>query len=73
MGYCLAVNIRNDRIAKSLEAYNKYVERNGVPTEAEMNELRIKFNQKDQSRLYWWSLKVYNGWLYTTKKRLIWG
>ena len=74
MSYILAKKIFDDRIGKSLAAYDKYVKRNGVPTAEEMAEFRASFPdlKKKSSRLYWWGIKVYNGWLYTTTKQTIW-
>jgi hypothetical protein len=75
MSYMLAARIREDKINKSVAAYEKYVERNGEPTAEQMKEFLTveipKLYARD-TRLYWWGIKVYNGWLWTTQKKLIW-
>jgi len=75
MSYILAARIREDRINKSVEKYNAYVEKNGEPTAEDMKALIEKSHQwrKDgETRLQWWAIKVYNGWLFTTQKKTIW-
>ena len=74
MSYILAKKIFDDRIEKSLAAYDKYVERNGVPTAEDMKQFlaSIPDLRKKSPKLGWWGVKVYNGWLYTTEKRTIW-
>jgi hypothetical protein len=75
MSYILARRITEDRIAKSLEKYNAYVAKNGEPTAEDMKALiekAHKWSKAGESRLYWWAIKVYNGWLYTTEKKTIW-
>ena len=75
MSYTFAARIHADRIEKSLAAYEKYVEKNGEPTKEQMVEFFKKLPElrKKGPGLYWWGLKVYNGWLYETEKKYIWG
>ena len=70
----MMVNIRQDRIAKSLTAYDKYVQKNGEPTDKDMRKLFDSFDdlEKKGPGLYWWGVKVYNGWCLTNKKSPIW-
>ena len=74
MSYTMMNKIRQDRIAKSLTAYDKYVERNGVPTAEDMQEFWVEMCEKTRrsGKLYWWALKVYNGFLHTTENRTFW-
>ena len=66
--------IRQERTQKSLAAYEKYVEKNGEPTDQDMRKLFGRFDElaKKGPGLYWWAVKVYNGWCIVNKKSTIW-
>ena len=78
MSYSMYFAIKTDRIRKSLEAYNKFKEKHaGLSAEeldAKVDELRRKFDMKTEPALYWWSVKVINGHMYTVSNgtKLFW-
>jgi|ETNmetMinimDraft_24_1059892.scaffolds.fasta_scaffold01034_2 spermidine/putrescine-binding protein len=74
MSWTMYNNIRQHRIEKSLAAYDKYVAKSGEPTDEEMRKLFDRFEELEEKnvRLYWWAVKVYNGWCIVKKKSPIW-
>lgn len=73
MSYVLASRIRQDRLSKSVAAYEKWIAKNPEATLEDARALLSKQDMKTNSRLYWWALKVYNGYLWTETKTYIWG
>jgi hypothetical protein len=74
MSYTMMNRIRQERTQKSLAAYEKYVAKNGEPTAEDMRKLFDRFDElaKKGPGLYWWGVKVYNGWCIVNKKSTIW-
>ena len=74
MSYTMMFKIREERTQKSLAAYEKYVAKNGDPTDTDMRKLFDRFDEfaKKGPGLYWWAVKVYNGWCIVNKKDRIW-
>ena len=75
MSYTMMHRIREERTKKSLAAYEKYVAKNGgEPTAEEMRKLFDRFDElrKKGPGLYWWGVKVYNGWCIVNNKSRIW-
>lgn len=92
MGYGLALRLREERFNKSIAAAEKWL-KGAEPTMEKREEAKQMFAQysdaiedrmeiwsdewKKPQRMYWWSMKVYNGMLLLTssewKKEFIWG
>ena len=74
MSYTMYFRIKEERVQKSLAAYEKYVAKNGEPTDDDMRKLFDRFDEfaKKGPGLYWWAVKVYNGWCIVNKKYTIW-
>lgn len=74
MSWNLAIDIRANRINRSIEAYEKYVAKNGELTEEKVREMFDNLGKlaATNQKLYWWSIKVINGWNYKNKRTLIW-
>lgn len=81
MSYILFDEIKKSRTERSLTAAKKWLNGNEPTKEKleEAKELLQKFDvvprihlTEQQSKMYWWSLKVYNGMMILVENKSIW-